>query len=320
MFLVCEGIGVWGKYKIALRPWEIPDVSLLEYEESEQFVDLAEEPKPYEGTFPGGRITVAFVDGVRRTEYALYLIDDNGSSYEGAFASLGAGAIIVELGKLNSVRESMIYPIIKRYLVVKGIFEDMQYQGVFEMRTTQDDVSKEINRVMREELEVSVARKVAKELKPTLLICDGTLSNRLRGTLCVGYVKTIKKLFIRREDAYMLNELRCGQRTPIIKVHYQRGQEEKEKVEKYTWYVKLTEGEGIGSLARLEVFEKVGLEITKHIADLTAGILPRLVSSTFQDRRSPQNLLPIKSLENFLRRHLGSYSIVRREIEKLIYA
>ena len=312
---------LWGRYRISLKPWELPDVDLLEYEESEGLVDLAEEPKPYDGEPLQERITVAFVDGVRRTEYAMYLIDDSGSSYEGAFASLGAGAVLIELGKLNLVKESMLHSIVKRYLVVRGELQGIPQKSIgFEMRTTYEDVSKEINRIMREELEVSVARKLAKQVNPTLLICDGTLSNRLRGTTCVGYIKTIKKLFIRREEANLLAHLKRGQRTPIIKLHYQHRQEQKEKVEKYTWYVKLTDAEGVGSLARLEVFESVGLSMAKHIANLTAGILPMLVSTAYQDKRSPQNLLPIKSLENFLRRHLGSYSIVRREIEQLIYA
>ena len=310
-----------GKYKIALKPWEIPDVDLLEYEESEQFVSMEEEPVPYSGTLPEEDITIAFVDGVRRTEYALYLMDESGVSYEGAFVSLGAGAVMVKLGRINRVRESMNNPTVRRYMVLKGALKDMPPLGLgFEVRFTEDDISKEINRIMKEELEVNVARKLAKGGKSYLLICDGTLSGKLRGTPCVGYIKTIKKLFIRKEDAHLLNHLKRGQRTPIIKLHYQRTQEEKERAEKYTWYVKLTDGEGIGSLARLEVFEKVGLEAAKRIADMTAGILPMLVSSAFQDRRAPQNLLPIKSLENFLRRHLGSYSLVRRQIEKLIYA
>lgn len=312
---------VWGRYRISLKPWELPDIELLEYEESEGLVDLAEEPKPYDGVLLQEPITVAFVDGVRRTEYAMYLSDENGTSYEGAFASLGAGAVLIELGKLNLVKESMQDSIVKRYLVVRGELQGIPKKVAdFEVHTTYEDISREINRIMREELEVSVARKLAKQVNPTLLICDGTLSNRLRGTTCVGYIKTIKKLFIRREEANLLAHLKRGQRTPIIKLHYQHRQEQKEKVEKYTWYVKLTDAEGLGSLARLEVFESVGLSMAKHIANLTAGILPMLVSTAYQDKRSPQNLLPIKSLENFLRRHLGSYSIVRREIEQLIYA
>ncbi|MGC8852779.1 MAG: DNA double-strand break repair nuclease NurA [Hydrogenobacter sp.] len=310
-----------GKYKIALKPWEIPDVELLEYEESEQFVDMAEDPVPYPGVDPEEDITIAFVDGVRRTEYALYLMDESGVSYEGAFVSLGAGAVIVKLGRLNQIKESMYNPVVKRYMVVRGMLQDIPPLDLgFEVLPVKDDVSKEINKILKEELEVSVARNVAMGTGYSLLICDGTLSNKLKGTHCVGYIKTIKKLFMRKEDAYLLNHLKRGQRTPIIKVHYQREQEETEKVEKYTWYVKLTDGEGIGSLVRLEVFEKIGLDNAKRIADMTAGVLPKLISSVFQDRRAPQNLLPIKSLENFLRKHLGSYSIVRRQIQKLIYA
>lgn len=310
---------MWEGYKISLRPWEFPDIELLEYEESEQFAGFAEEPRPYDGCEPQEHIKVAFVDGVRRTEYAFYLLDEQGTNYEGAFASVGAGAILLSLNRINLIGESMLYPTVKRYLVIKGNVKGRPPEG-FELYTTDGDLSKEINRIMREELEVIVSKKVAKEVRPHLIICDGTLSNKLRNTPCVGYVKTIKKLFISKESAQILNELKRGQRTPLIKVHYQERQEEKEKVDKYTWYVKLTDGEGIGGLARLEVFSSVGLKRAIEMANLTAGILPKFVSSPYQDDRAPQNLLPIKSLENFLRKHLGSYSIIRRAIEKLVYA
>lgn len=309
------------KYRITLRPWELPDIEALEYEESEQFVDTVEEIKPYDGLLPKESIRIAFVDGVRRTEYALYLMDEMGSSYEGAFASLGAGAVLIKLGRMNIIEESMFDPVVRRYAVIKGSLDTDPFKEIgFESRFVDGDVSKEINRIMKEELEVGVARKVLKEVKPTIVLCDGTLSYKLRDSTCLGYIKTIKKLYMRREDTHILNELKRGQRSPLIKVHHQQKQEEKERVEKYTWYVKLTEGEGIGSFARLEVFEKVGLNTAKRLADLTAGTLPLFESMSFQDKRSPQNLLPIKSLENFLRKHLGSYSLVRREIERFIYA
>ncbi|MFN3813035.1 MAG: DNA double-strand break repair nuclease NurA [Aquificaceae bacterium] len=309
------------KYRITLRPWELQDIEALEYEESEQFVDTVEELKPHDGLLPKESISIVFVDGVRRTEYALYLIDEMGSSYEGAFASLGAGAVLIRLGRINMIEESMFNPIVRRYAVIKGFLDTDPFKEIgFGVRFVDGDVSKEINRIMKEELEVSVARRVLKELKSTLVLCDGTLSYRLKDSTCLGYIKTIKKLYMRREDTHILNELKCGQRSPLIRIHHQHKQEEKEKVEKYTWYIKLIDGEGMGSFARIEVFERVGLDTARRLADLTAGILPSFGSMSFQDRRSPQNLLPIKSLENFLRKHLGSYSLVRREIEKFIYA
>jgi Uncharacterized protein conserved in bacteria len=100
-------------------------------------------------------------------------------------------------------------------------------------------------------------------------------------------------------------------------VHSQRKIEEQAKLDKYTWYVKLAEGEGIGTLARLEAFGNLPKEKVKELADLTAGVLPMFASAPFQDPRSPQNLLPIKVLENTLRKHLGAPDIARKRLQEI---
>ncbi|RME10335.1 MAG: nuclease, partial [Aquificota bacterium] len=135
----------------------------------------------------------------------------------------------------------------------------------------------------------------------------------------LGFVKGMKRLYMESSYLPLLYSLRPGQRSPIIKTHYQQKQEEKEKVDKYTWYVKLSEHEGIHGLARVEVFRRDFDEV-KRLADLSAGVLPLFASQSFQDRRSPQNLLPIGRLEKFLRLHLGPYRIIRRQIESFFYA
>jgi len=58
----------------------------------------------------------------------------------------------------------------------------------------------------------------------------------------------------------------------------------------------------------------------KEIANISAWLLPLFASTTFQDKRSPQNLLPIGSLENTLRRLLGPYKIIRNKIREVLYA
>ncbi|MFN3598414.1 MAG: DNA double-strand break repair nuclease NurA, partial [Aquificaceae bacterium] len=115
----------------------------------------------------------------------------------------------------------------------------------------------------------------------------------------------------------ILYQLKPGQRSPIVKVHYQQRQEEKEKVDKLTWYIKLSDQEGFHGIARIETFPR---EDIKKIADISAYLLPLFASQPFQDRRAPQNLLPIGKLEKTLRHYLGSYSLIRRNIESHLHA
>ncbi|SHK28109.1 DNA double-strand break repair nuclease NurA [Thermocrinis minervae] len=306
--------------ELAIMPWDLPDVESVEIEESPQVVDLAEEPRAYKGKPPEEPIKIAFVDGVRRTEYAVYLVDREGSSYSGAFVSLASGSILLELSSINHVRDSLDY-IMEKYLVVNypGSLQEEEVLG-FKVRNTEGDVSSYINYILREEMEVQSTKEVLKQ-NPDLVICDGSLSYKLKNLShpIVGYVKTIKKLFIPKEHTNLIQELNVGERTPIVKVHYQRTHEEEEKVERYTWYVKLSEGTGISTVARLETFSTLPLEEVVRIANLTTGILYRFASKPFQDVRSPQNLLPIGKLEKFLRSHLGNHTFIRRVIERAFH-
>jgi len=68
---------------------------------------------------------------------------------------------------------------------------------------------------------------------------------------------------------------------------------ESSTLDKFTWYVRIGGEEGI---------------------DATTWLVPLFASTEFTDRRAPHNLLPIKHLENSLRRRLGSQTLIRRTI------
>ncbi|WP_448588622.1 DNA double-strand break repair nuclease NurA [Thermocrinis sp.] len=306
------------KYRLSLRAWEVNEMESIEYEESEQFAGLAEEERIYSGCLPEGDFTIAFVDGVRRIDYTAYVWDDvNKASYEGIFATIGAGAILLKPNSLNLLENSLCEQTVKRVFAVngdldKGEFKNLDYQIE---AITDREISLGLLGILREE-EAKVARKVWTKKRPHLIVCDGTLKYRIKGANCVGFIKTIKKLFLNKEQAYLLQELKKGERTPIIRVHHQTKVEEREESEKYTWYVKLSDTEGMGSLARIEIFKEQDFEKIRRIANLTAGILPLFASTPFQDPRSPQNLLPIRVLENMLRKYLGVSNMARRKLQE----
>lgn len=309
-----------GRYSISLSPQQPVEIEPAEVEESEQFLDFAEEPRVYEGHRPEEGLNLVFVDGVRRTECLAYIKDEEtGESSEGAFVSLGAGALRVEYGKLNLVKESLVLSTVERIMAFKGNYL-LQNILNFKAFPVSVELSVEVNRYMRDELEANIALQAFKKFPKDLIICDGTLSYKLKNTPALGFVKSIKRLYFDKKYLNLLYSLKPGQRSPIIKVHYQQKQEEKERVDKFTWYVKLSNHEGLHGIARVEVFPQKDFEEVKRLADLSAGLLPLFASTSFQDRRSPQNLLPIGRLEKFLRSHLGAYGIIRRQIESSLYA
>ncbi|MCS6997848.1 MAG: DNA double-strand break repair nuclease NurA [Aquificaceae bacterium] len=309
-----------GRYRVSLSPQLPAEVEAVELEESEQFVDFLEEPGVYEGYLPKGGFSLVFVDGVRRTECLAYIRDEEtGESFEGAFVSLGAGALKVDYGRINLLEGSLLLKRVERLLFFRGKAALGSLLG-FRPQGVEGELSAEVNRYMKEELEAKVALEVSRKFPSTLLLCDGTLSHRLRNTPCLGFVKSIKRLYLDLSHVNLLYSLRVGQRSPILKLHYQRRQEEREKTDKYTWYVRLSNHEGLHGLARVEVFPQRDLHTLKEMADLSAGILPLFASQSFQDRRSPQNLLPIGRLEKFLRLHLGAYGLIRRKIEDFFHA
>ena len=306
------------RYRVSLKVWEVSEVETFEYEESPQIVGLAEDESIYEGYLEEG-LTIAFVDGVRRIDYTAYVFDEaNQRSYEGIFATIGAGAIFLKPKSLNLLEDALCEQRIRKVFLVNGYVEKsalgpLDYE-VVSIEST--DLSLSLLKLLREE-EAKVAMEVSKKRKPDLIVCDGTLNHKLKNIGCVGFVKTIKKLFINRDQTHLLHSLRKGQRTPIVKVHYQTEVEQEEKLEKYTWYVKLSDREGLGALSRVEMFKEEDFQKVRRIADLTAAILPTFASSPFQDVRSPQNLLPIKMLENILRRHLGTPDMARKRLQEI---
>lgn len=315
-----------GKYRISLSEWTYPEQDIQSLEESERFVDFLEEPNPYDGQAVEQGLEVVFVDGVRRTEYAMYLYDEEGGkSHEAVLVSLGAGAIKISLHKLNLLEPSLVSHRIKRLFAVRGLWgiPPLSCAGIsFDPESFEGELSTEINRYMREQLEAEIAKEVYKKFPNTLVFCDGQLSQRLKGTYCIGIIKSIKRLYIPNEQLNILANMKKAQRSPIVKLHYQEKMEEEEKVDRYSWYVKLSDGEGLHSLVRLEVlnFDRIDLQRVKRIADISAWLLPLFASTPFKDRRSPQNLLPVSSLENTLRRLLGPYKIIRSKIREALYA
>jgi len=319
-----------GKYRFSFDTWKRLEVEEDFLEESEEIEDPYVELKdwrPLQGK-ECNHINVAFVDGVRRTEHLIYIEDEEGNFSEGVFVSVGAGGILMKHGRLNSMNHSIKGMSIKRFLVLKKGFNIGESLLRFELEGTaiefsvdfaEGELSPFVNELMSR-MESMVAENLYRSHKPELMITDGTVhySAKLKSLPFVGYVKKHRRRYVPSEETWIFRELKLGERTPLIRLHSQPTMEGggATTFDKFTWYVRISEDEGISGIARLEVSAGIGLNRAKELADMSTYIVPKFASTEFTDRRAPHNLLPIKHLENALRKALGSQTLIRRVITK----
>ena len=317
-----------GKYRFSFDTWKSTEVEDELLEESPDIEDADVETSRWEAIdgSPCDGISILFVDGVRRTEHLVYIEDEYGTLLRGAFVSIGAGALFMKHNAVNIAQDSFNSLTVKRYFVFEGSLEfDTKALSFsfpngsleFELKRAEGEMSSYVNKLMAE-LEAKVAEEAYRKCRPDLVITDGTVhySTRLKKLPFVGYVKKQKRLYIPSDRSSIIRALRVGQRTPIVRLHSQPTMEGEgvKNFDKFTWYVKISDAEGISGIARLEMWAEFVLDKVKTIADITAYIIPRFASAEFSDRRAPHNLTPVKHLENVLRRRLGNQTLIRRII------
>ncbi len=320
---------LWGRFRISFDSWSLISLDNHVLEEAQEIGDVNVETdswKPIKGKEIKD-IRIGFVDGVRRTENIVYLEDPNDMTVvEGAFVSIGAGALVLDLGRINSFEEALKNAQIKRYFLLRDKIEigtpTIKFVvGKGEIRFKVDTANKELSPYVNDlmaDLEMQVSETIYMSKEVDLLITDGTLHSKakVKSLPFVGYIKKHRKIYLYPEHIEVLRKLKVGERTPIVLIHSQPTTEGKglEQFDKFTWYIKLNDSEGLSSIARLEVPANLGIERTIEIANITATLIPKFASTEFNERRAPHNLLPIKYLENYLRRRLGSQSLIRRLI------
>jgi hypothetical protein len=132
----------------------------------------------------------------------------------------------------------------------------------------------------------------------------------------VGVIKRLVEPYLSASEFELVRQLRIGQRTPLFAIT--KGQHAR-----YSWYLRIgtprAMDHDVAGVLRLEVRSGIGLERAVGLADLSASCIPGFAGDSFRDPRSPQNLLPIGSLENELRHRLGDSLAIRRAIEVKLY-
>jgi hypothetical protein len=132
----------------------------------------------------------------------------------------------------------------------------------------------------------------------------------------VGVIKRLIEPYLSASQFELVRQLRIGQRTPLFAIT--KGQHAR-----YSWYLRVgtprAMDHDVAGVLRLEVRSGIGLERAVELADLSASCIPGFAGESFRDPRSPQNLLPIGSLENELRHRLGDSLAIRRAIETKLF-
>ncbi len=249
--------------------------------------------------------TMWFVDGVRRIDARIWVTDD-GLVLPGSCATVAAGAVVCTPGRAEvvgaQVRRAVFTPpadsvgdivtdlgVYEHHEVSTGSPEDL-YLGIHELMT---------------DLETTIVPEVDVD---DLIVFDGPLRGR-RTARAVGLIKTQHVQYLEDRLQRVVGALDAGQRTPMFLIG-------STGFARWSWYVRLPgpRTHGWAGIIRLESAGEGTVEAATSLADTVTAALPRFASEPHKENRAPQNLYPIKGLENELRRRLGDQRLLQRAL------
>jgi hypothetical protein len=258
---------------------------------------------------PSGADEVVFVDGVRRVDARLTLDDPIQGPLPGLCGSFGVGAVRWKVGGGSSYEDLQIQ---RLALLGGGAKPDLPGMPGLEYRAEavgSDDPAALVaffHGRMRA-AEAVLAGRLAEA--GNLVFADGPI-NELRPQNLIGYVKTHRVNYLGPDRTPLIGRLRAGQRTPLFLI-------QADQYARYSWYLRLADlphGHSWTGVVRCEAPAALGVEDAAALANLSAGILPRVASESYMDPRAPQNLVPIAALEKELRRRLGDPALLYRSL------
>ncbi|MEE8600047.1 hypothetical protein [Euzebya tangerina] len=264
---------------------------------------------------------VRFVDGVQASDAVIWIHDDGRAEpFPGLVASWGAGVI-------TSYRDHVE---LERVVIERGVFSDARslgpiMAGNLTWRPRPPDTTggeglsepagdpgalRERLGAARRRLEDAVGQ-VTPGSEDGLTVYDGLLHASSAPLTAVGLAKRAHRIYLPVALRPLQRHLARGERTPLFSTDPQR--------RKLSFYLALSDplppavAEPGSCVARMEL--RIGPDTTvgdaAAFADRVAATIPRYASEPHVDPRAPQNLMPIRSLENELRRRLGRPAVLR---------
>ncbi len=267
-----------------------------------------------------------FLDGVMRMHTRLLLEQGDQYSYSGLGTAI-VGGLRLYPGTATSMEKALLPPQVLRCLLLSDTHRLVEsttipgiphpFEGVYYAETPEEDAVR-----MPEQTLQRAMRRAEKEYLEQWLhtdstfIVDGPLPqystvHGQRQRPVVGFIKTLHTRYLPPEQHKVLYQLRPGERSPLFRI----GQKQ------ISWYLCLAAPEPtdtpLSGVVRLEmVTDTVQADIPRvqHVADRLCHILPALILARHEDSRSPQNLLPIHTLEKQLKMRMGHRRLLQRYI------
>lgn len=258
---------------------------------------------------------IAFVDGVRRGEAALYQYDARtGIIARGVAGAHGCGAVL----SCGDERPAYFGVHVSRLVIWgSGLTGDLPENRAgfrWETRSTPESTPDAPLQALQRRMRNAEA-KLAETLchKGYLTVLDGPLSY-IRGVdlPIIGYVKTHYHALLAPEHHRRVPDLGPGERTSLFALGHER----------YSAYLRLApRGELSGpwsGIVRIEMPASAGLVDAVREADRASFFLPRFAGILHRDPRAPQNLQPIGALESHLRHLLGDPRLAVRAVREAV--
>lgn len=279
-------------------------------------------------TAPPNVARVLFLDGVRRIE-ARVLLEDDAPAF-GALGSCAVGAVACHSGGDGEAprAEFVGQPTVERWCTLAGGRADLpdltlsaldggQRLSYRTAASDDDDVDAPVRLLHAKMLEAE--RNLTARLRATLgdglLISDGPRPLLGDDRRVLGYLKTVQVQRLPADALVVVRGLEEGERSPLYVV----GDGEHARFE---WYLRLRDPRPwlhtLAGSVRLQGHAgpdpRARLDWMRAVADWTCVALPRFATRSHQDPRAPQQLLPVRALEQTLRRRLGSAPLLRRRL------
>jgi hypothetical protein len=308
--------------RIAVEAWspeygsgfELGEPDEVSVEKVETGCELQEWTAITPASAPPPHQPIAFVDGTRRIDARVFVMNGDGAATPGVAGTVGVGAVLCETNG-NGRRARCAEIQISRLLAVgDGLSQGLsagpglEYQGLPVPGQSTDRLVDEVHNSMRAR-EAQVAQTLAD--RDHLVFADGPLAVVAPGPRSIiGFIKAHARRYLPPDKEAVLAHLGCGQRTPVFAFGELRA--------RYSWYVRLCPPErgmhGWFGIARCEVPAALAMDRVVELANISASLLPGFASQPFWDKRAPQNLVPIAGLEKRLRHLMGERELVYRMI------
>lgn len=282
---------------------------------------------------------LVFLDGVVRMHTRLLFEQADRYVYSG-LGTVVVGALRLRPGQPLSMEQALLAPRVRRCLLLPSdcalpagetAFPGLPFAFEHAHYTPRPDAAAEqapeqaLQQVLRatekDYLEALLAQYDPRE-HPAIFIVDGPLPrystpHAAQKVPVVGLVKTLHTRYLPPEQQRILYALRAGQRSPLFRI----GQKQ------ISWYMCLANPQALDTplsgIVRLEVLShqvQASIAAVQSLADRLCQLLPALVLSRHEDPRSPQNILPIHTLERQLKMRMGHRALIQRAIDSYFHS